>query len=174
MVKKVAKTTNTNKLVDKPPKDVSKTPYKVSDYYYDAYSWKKIPISEAYLERVAEELSKWSDFEEALTLTQFFTYMKINSTDFYRWLERSTTLRLSYKNAMEKLVSRREVGAINKKYDGNFVKYSMPLYSKAWDELSERYAKRGANSDGDPNAPKIVIMEKFPETDVVPKRKVEE
>jgi hypothetical protein len=114
----------------------------IVDEYFDLGCFKQRPVSERYIDRLAEELVKWArDDEEALKLSQFLIKNGIGDSDFYRFLDRNAKLKQAHAFALEAIGNRREIGALKRKLDSNMVFASMPHYDKDWRYLTEWKAK---------------------------------
>jgi hypothetical protein len=143
----------------------------VFEDYRDMQTMEMKPCSGLFLERLAEDMTKWVDeSEDNLVISQFFHSRKINVQNLYRWLPKSESLREAHSYVMARLGSRREVGALKKEYDSGMVRTTMPHYDKVWKDLEEWRSKlREPTESGD----KVVVIERFPDVPSVPERKKE-
>lgn len=145
---------------------------------FDFGQWNERPYSENWIKQLAYDLLQWAENDEdALVLDEFYTRKHIRATDINRLNERWPYLLEAKELAKRFIGIRREKGALKRKLDAGMVMQSMPLYSVDWDELQKRKyelmakAKDLANMS---NGPAIVVIEKFPSSDIVPERKKEE
>lgn len=136
-------------------------PKKVPDYFF----LRSMPISDAWLEDLAERLVKWSSEDKnAIVLGAFLTDEKIVWETFGRWCKRSKSLRDAHKFALQVIGTRREVLALKKELDPSMVKFNQMLYDKNWkkveewrEELKAKHAPEGTNTFT------VAYMERFPE-----------
>lgn len=157
----------------------SKAPIKLFDEYLDMFSFRQKPVSEAYLEKLFGDLLQWAlNDEDALVMSAFFSKRGIGSDDIRRWRNRFTFVDSAYKFALSVVGSRREHGALKKNLDAGMVRYTMPAYGDkefSWTELEEWRAKmRAKESENVSGGVKIVVMEKYPESELVPKKEKSE
>jgi len=149
---------------------VSKKGYVFFDDYTDLFTFKKVPISEAYIDRLATELLDWAlNNDDALKMSQFYLGKGISYHSFSRWLKRSKNLEEAHNSALKLLGNRREIGAIKKKYDTSMIATMMPKYDEDWKEVIEWRSKLKEQEAS--NETKIVVIEKAPNSNIVPEKK---
>ncbi len=135
-----------------------KTKYRF-DEYLDMRTWKKTPVTDAWKDKLAEELYNWAkDDPEAFKMTQFYLHRGISSTDFMRWVETHEKLKIAHDAALQMIGDRREIGAAKNKLNTAIVLSSMPRYDKGWKELSEWRAALKAQHDPE-QGPTIVVVD---------------
>lgn len=156
------KSTKSSTAIQAPP-IVNTTQVKTfeEEYYLDMFSFTTVPISSAYIEKFAKE---WVDItasdENILTLEQFFGMKRISRATLQKWLIRSEALREAKELVLMILAIRREVGAITKKYDAAFIKWSHAAYDPAYKKIDEWRAKLG-DTNNVINGTRVVVVEKF-------------
>jgi hypothetical protein len=102
----------------------------------DINFFKKVPVSDEYLAKLAFDLVHWAlNDPRALKLTQFRTSRLICRDMWDKWLERSAELRDARELALEVIGDRRELGGLEKRFDSSIVSFTMPVYDPAWKEL---------------------------------------
>ena len=143
------------------------------DEYRDMTSFRVKPVSDHFIDKLAQALVSWAcDNEDALKLTQFFIQRRIDISYLYRWEQRSENLKMAHEFALMCIGARREIGALKRKYDAGIVASTMAHYDKSWKELEEWRAKL-RNKELEDNKTMVVVMERFPEIDSVPARQQE-
>lgn len=123
----------------------------------------------AYLEQFADEMLEWSKSDDSLKITQYYNLKLIHNTIVDKWMERCPRLRQAHDLALQIIGARREIGALNKKFDATMIMRSMPLYDKAWRNIEEWRANIGAENA--PQAPQVIYVEKFPSSALVPEKR---
>lgn len=143
-------------------------PSTVVDIYTDIFTFRKHPISEAFVERLACDVVKWAvEDDEAFKMTQFFRKMKISSQTYYRWVKTFRVLKVANSVALEAIGDRREIGAIKRKYDAGFIASQMAKYDKSWWNLEKQRAELKASTQqkGDSDITYKIIVDSYKEED---------
>lgn len=110
--------------------------------YGMVFSHRQIPVTDAFLEKLAFEYVEWVlTNESALTQDSFLVHKRLNWITWDAWCKRSAPLAEARAFAKAVIGHRRETGGLTKKYDAGLVSKSMPMYSDAWVKLGEWYAK---------------------------------
>lgn len=130
--------------------------------YMCTYSFVRKPVNSAYIEKLAGEMVLWAQSEESFKVSQFWLMKGICHKDFKRWCDKHECLRDAYDAVKAMLGNRREIGAIKKNFDSAVVRTSMKLYDEEW---------KGIDADSEDKKTTIVVMEKMPNSDLVPKKK---
>lgn len=138
------------------------------------FSWRLKPVPDAFLEHLAEELLYWAiNDQNALKLSQFFTLKSIDDSDFNKWIKRNENLAKARNRAMRIIGDRRETEALKGNLNAQMVSFTMPRYDPNWKLLTEWRAKLKNQAEQEKNEQKIVIIERYPESDIVPPKKEE-
>lgn len=145
------------------------------DQYLCMNSFKMKPINEKWIQWLAQELIKWAvQDDNALKLTQFYTLHGICSADIRRWMERSDYLKRAHAFAKLVIGDRREVGAINRKYETTMIKMMMPAYDPEWAQREQEQSKL-RNPDAQAMTGQLIIeIPVFKSSGLVPDRQLEE
>lgn len=102
----------------------------------DIFFFKRVPVSDEYLQKLAFELVHWAlNDEKALKITQFRTARFICRDVWERWMARCPELSDANSFALEVIGDRREMGGLERRLDSSIVSYTMPHYDPAWKEL---------------------------------------
>ena len=133
-IKKMAKTTQRSiKALRRP---------KVVDQIVDGFSMREMPITDAYLDRLAEDMLKYyEDNPESLYIYEFLDSRRIHSTSFDRWKARYPNLQYIYSLVLQMLATRREKSAWNKGGAVTIFVKTQHLYDPKWDEINKYHAK---------------------------------
>jgi len=132
------------------PKD--KASKKVTDFSKsfkaDFFTIRKVPISNAALERLAELMVEWAlSSTSNIVFKEFLVLQRIQYKQLSDWMKRSEKLRRAKNFTLMVLGVNREKGALLKQIDGNMVKMTQHRYDPQWGESEERKAKLNAMSD---------------------------
>lgn len=133
----IRKSTNPN-TKKSPHTTNAQTDCKVSPWledYLDLQSFRLKPITQASIERLSNELIQWSLKEDSLVFRDFYDDKYIPEDTWYRWLNKYPELKAAHTLAKGRIGSRREKGALMRKYDGSLIVNSMPMYDNEWKEL---------------------------------------
>lgn len=131
------------------------------DDYYDIFTLRSKPVSEAYLQQVASKLIDWStNDDEAFKIGQFYLKAGIARSDFYRWIQKYPYMKQAHEVALEAIGNRREVGGLKKNLSETMVIKAMPFYDIDWIKESERLASLKI-TDSPQNETKIVVMKEL-------------
>lgn len=147
--------------------------------YYCERSFKMKPACEATLERFA---LGW--INEVMTNPRCieiwnYPYWKAGISDatVYLWMKRSEMVKRAHAFVKRMCALKRDEGAAFKEMDGSFIARSMSLYSDEWrkmmqeaDEFKAELAQKIAEKSGGTGT-KFIIMEKFEDSPLVPKKK---
>ena len=133
----MAKKVNTNKLSTKPANLETKRNSPWLEEYKDYISLKIQPVTEAFIERLGNDLTQWALLDNSLTLTSFCRSKGLRRTTFYRWKDKYPELEAAYQFAFEQLGDKREVGGLTRKFDPTFAWNSLPKYDPEWKEFMQ-------------------------------------
>lgn len=165
-----------NTVIDEVTKESStkkKEKKLLKEEYLCSFSWKMQPVTDGFLERFATDLVEWAlNDKNALTITDFYNKKGINRQTYYNWIKKYPIVAEAHSRAMDSLAVRREVGAIKKKYDSNAILRSMGMYSPEWQQMKENdfKMKQALKENESKNETKIVIMERFDSSPLVPEK----
>lgn len=119
------------------------------------------------IEELADKMIAWSKQEGNIVLNKFIAEQGYPMSTFNTWLQRSEKLQEAYSIARTMVGCRREQGAIEGKYNPFIVMKTMPLYDHEYKAHLEWESKL-KTTEQIATAQKIVVLEKFPESDKVP------
>ncbi len=121
------------------------------DEYKDLFSFKIVPINEAFIERFASDMLQWATSEDKslnnLKITQFPRSKKVPMQTFYDWVNKHPIIKEAYLESMAAIGDRREIGGMTREYDSSMIKSTMHLYDSKWKESEEWRAKIKADAD---------------------------
>ncbi len=144
---------------------------KIIEVYRDMLFMKEKPISLGFLERLAQDMVEWSKKETSLRITDFFLECDVPNAMIYRWMDKYDFLKYAHEITMMRIASRREIGAITRKFDAGAIEKYQPMYDPEYKKIVEwRSSLNEKNKDSQGTL--IVQMMPAPVSDKVPERKV--
>ena len=104
--------------------------------YLDCFTFKLKPVTEQFIERLAKELFDWAKNDKnALRVSDFCWNKGIPEKTYYKWIKEHEVLQLAHEAAIHFIGSRRENGAINKKYSETIILKSQYKYDSMWAQI---------------------------------------
>ncbi len=123
------------------------------------------------IERLARELvAEVRGNEQMLKVNEFLERRGINRRTWNGWLQKYEILSEAYNFALMVLGNRREIGVLTRKFDSGSTSLLMPLYDEDWRDALALKAKFSNPEGMIDSGPKFIIMEKFPDSPLVPTR----
>jgi len=168
------KTSNSIIAVNKAPK--MKVPIKSyhEEYYVDLFSGAKKPVSEEYISKCAAEWLQMVREEEVLLMNEYHVRKGIHPATWDQWVNRSKELRDARDLVRCMIAIRRERGGLKNQYSAQWGLKQHHVYDPEWKE-SEEWRARLAPKSESITQPIQVVLEKFPDSPLVPvKRQIEE
>jgi hypothetical protein len=145
------------------------------EYYRDMFSLKMKPISRDYkLHFALEWVTVTKEDEDILTLGQFYNLKGINKSIVEGWVKDTPEVKEAHDFVMQIIGTRREVGALTRKLDANVFLRSAANYDSSWRDLEEWRNSMREKISGASAGNFVIEMNKMPETDLVPRRKVKD
>lgn len=128
------------------------------------------PIPDNVLDDLCLDMQEWSDKKSSLRFKDFLTENRIQSKMFYDFLERHKGLQREYEFTLNKIASRREIGAISRRFDATSALRMMPRYDHEWTENEEKLAKikRLSQQEGNNGQTIIAVLPEIPHSNLVP------
>jgi hypothetical protein len=108
------------------------------DEFQDIFTGKVKPVSTAWVSELGREMVSWAaNDQRAYKIGQFLTLKGLDWTAADRWRSKFPDFDRSYRIALNIIGDRREVGAIENKYNTGMVMYKMPKYDPSWKKMVE-------------------------------------
>lgn len=140
----------------------------VVETYKHLFTCMTVPISQAFIEKLATDLVVWAaEDEDALKLTQFLRKLGLQSVTFYRWCHKYPELMNAKKAALEAIGDRREILALKNKLNSTMVMSQMAKYDDSWRNLESWRAELRAKAQEKENlnTKYAIIVEDFSKKD---------
>ncbi len=144
--------------------------------YLCVFSFKRKPVSLASKQELAKQLMMWVNTPESFKISQFYLSKGISHATWQDWIRSCPELKAANEYAKETLGNKRELQATLKDgiYDPAMIKPTLGHYCPIWREEQEMIANLKSESEGKGNGTINVIMQKYPESDLVPLKKDKE
>lgn len=129
------------------------------------------PIPDSFIDELAQHLREWSDKKSSLRFKDFLTEHRLSSKMFYDFIARHKELEQEYEWTLDKIASRREIGAMTRRLDQSALRM-MPRYDQEWTENEEKLAKIKRLSQQEPSTGQtiIAVIPEVPHSNLVPER----
>ena len=172
--KKIVKVNTSIKNV-KSTKEPVKIKTFTQEFYTDMYTFQTMPIPMHYFDKLAEE---WVDYvkntDDVLFMGEYPIKKGMTRTTFDEWITRCPNLQRARVFVKDIIAIRREKGALMRKYDAGTVFKMQYKYDSDWKEMEEWRASMKEKVEGSSGSNITVVMERFPNSSLVPeKRKIE-
>lgn len=151
------KSSTANKTVSK---ELKKAPSKAANYDSNDYffSWRDMPISEARINKIAEELIEWPNLNpDAKSITKFYMDKKISPGTWYKWVDKHPALREAENIALHIIGERLWGKAVEKQYDWKAVHWRLHRHGKEFREDYEYHKK--ISGEEEPTGTKYIVIE---------------
>jgi len=146
------------------------------DEWDNCVTHKKDFMTNTKLERLCEKLIDWARLDnEAIKVKEFLGAEGIDEETWRKWTQRYDIAREAQAKAKMFLGNRREKGMMTRKYDITSTMRMQGFYDNDWREETiwlENLKKK--DGDGEGGGTKFVVIEKYPESPLVPKKKESE
>jgi len=129
--------------------------------YPELYTNRLSPISEAFMDRLAQDLIKWVEGDQkALMIREFIALKRLDQVSYNGWVKKYDFLGRAHAYAKLILGIRREKGIINRTLEPTWTAFMMPNYDQDWKEMTQwrESLKKDAASD---SKAKVCIMERL-------------
>jgi len=149
-----------NNKTTKPSTRTEKQPILVCDTYRDLFTFRQQPISEAFIERLAQDFVSWAiNNEDAIILSDFPISMGIAPRTFDRWAAKHDALKFAKETVLQVIGNRRQRNGLKNKFNPSLVMTSMALYDEEWDNLEKlRNERKIAAQKNQPSDVKYTIV----------------
>lgn len=143
--------------------------------YYNYDSMRLLPATIGTLERLIENGIKWArENDDALKLAQWLDKNGVSNTTWRRWEERHPFFKEGTQQIVRIIGIRRELGLLRFKLQPQAVLAMMAHYDEDWKRIFEWRASLNKKEGTSTGGPQIVVLEKTPDSPLVPPRKEEE
>jgi hypothetical protein len=136
------------------------------------YCMKKIPISQARIERIKDKLRVFLDENpNAKTISSFYYTQDISQSTYERLCKRDPELGELHKMTMHKMGNKMYENSVDCRANWNAVHFKIHQYAPEYKEAKEYNAQLAKKDDVADKGPIFVVMDSFPNSDVVKEKK---
>lgn len=160
----------------KTPKNDQKKVVHDWDEYLSTISFQMMPANSQFKARLAVELLTWArEQPDACHLSEFLLIKGIPNATFHKWRHQVKELQHAYDEVQYIFASRLRKNILKKEYAENFGSLILTMYDKEWEErfMWRAQLNKKAHED-DSGGTKIVVIDRMPETSLVPRRQDKE
>jgi hypothetical protein len=109
--------------------------------YKQQGTWRMLPYNIETLKRLATELRSWADKDTSLRINDFYNEHGIHCQTYYEMMGRCEELKEAHDYTLERISSRREIGAITRKYDSVSIYKTLGFYDAVYRSEQKRAAE---------------------------------
>lgn len=176
--KRVENILKTNKSAKKQDKN-NKSNSRDRDYpiwaedYLDCFSFTYKPVTESFINRFFQDMvTYFRDNEDAMQLERYYLQKGVRYDNIKKWCDKWPQAKAAYEMCLQIAGTRRELGAMTKDLDGSFVNKTLYNYLEMYRTSEEwRSSLRQKEAEKQSSSNYTVVMEPFPESDLVPEKK---
>jgi hypothetical protein len=139
-----------------------KTGYKVQDFAFDIMQWRKIPVSQEWLNGLARAIVDWSLKEDSLHIINFCKESGLSIHSFNDFVDKYPVVAQAKLDAQEFIAARRETLAFEMKASGAVMLGTQGYHSPSFKEFSKEKVQWSQPEQLN-GAQQIVVKEVFPE-----------
>ncbi len=129
--------------------------------YFNIHTFQKHPITSNFILQEAMRLKQWADVEDSLRICDFYDQRGYSPEIFYQWVDKYPEMNTANNYALRRIGSRREGGALTRKFAETTVHKTLGRYDHVWrEEMALANAARLAVAEKSES--KVLIIERFP------------
>jgi len=142
-------------------------PSSAVEKYRELFIPRERPVSIAFIERLCADLIDWAiNDDDALKIIDFYVSRKIHPKTFWRWEQKYPMLTDARNMALNIIGSRREKGALKKKFEPTVMMKQQHHYDKTWweDEVARAELRARTQQKTDQNIRYTVVLDSYADT----------
>lgn len=128
--------------------------------YFSVHTRQYHPITLKFIERETQRLIDWANEEDSLIIQKFWLSGGYSKAQFYVWINQFPEFAHAHEYAMTLIGTRRELGAMTRKFDASTIHRTLGRYNHIWKEETQELAR--LKDDAAQNEAKVVVIERFP------------
>lgn len=145
------------------------------DEYYNYNSQRLVPVTMETLIRLAENAEKWAyTTEKGYKIQDFMILQGISERRWAQYCQMCPRLQEANDNMLTILGCRREAGLIERRFEPGSTIFMMPRYDKDWGDMCKWRASLKPKEVESKASETFVVIEKYPESNLVPEKKDKE
>ncbi len=171
----MAKTTQRSTVKEKPATTAVAVKSFHDEYYRDMFTFKTNPVSLDYLKQFALDWVIWVEANpRAMSRVSFFNAKRVLASTVDRWIDRCVELQEAEEFVLQLLNERRELAPSENLLTEGWVRYTHSLFDARFKKLEEWKNDLRQKVAGAGGGNFVIEMNKMPESDIVPHRKVKD
>lgn len=131
--------------------------------YFNIYTMQYHPVTKKFIERESQRLREWALLDTSLRLVDFIDGAGYPPETFYGWCAQYQEMEMAHLFALRRIGSRREDGAITRKFEASTIHRTLGYYDNVWAQETVKIAQMKEKLAQAEN--KIIVIEKFALTD---------
>lgn len=133
--------------------------------YYNLHTRQMSPMTERFVEREAQKLMDWAMLEDSLRISDYTDSQGYAPQVYYSWVKKFPAIQLAHEFALRRIGSRREHGALTRKFNEKVVSWTLGQYDQVFKEEMMAIARMKEEFNKNPDIK--VIVEHIPSQDSV-------
>ena len=129
--------------------------------YFNIHTFKKHIITASFIESEARKLIEWANLDDSLLMQDFASRQGYRCNLYYEWVEKYEVFREAHAYALSRVGSRREIGAMTRKYAESTVQRTLGAYNAIWAAETYKLSKM-KEEIAQAAEQKVVIIERYP------------
>jgi hypothetical protein len=128
--------------------------------HYSVHTRQYHATTKKFIEIESQRMIDWANLEDSLLIQDFYNKGGYSMRQFYDWCDKFPEFKEAHEYAMSMLGSRRELGALTRRFDAGTVHRTLGAYSKIWREQTRELAQM--KEDAASHEAKVIVIERFP------------
>lgn len=128
--------------------------------YYNLFTMQISPITQGFVERESKALMEWARLDDSLRIHDYTDMKGYPPQDYYTWVDNFPAFKLAHEYAMRRIASRRELGALTRKYSEKAISWTLGHYDKIYKDEIQYFIKLKDELQGQQDIK--VVIEQIP------------
>jgi len=133
--------------------------------YYNLHTRQMSPVTARFVENEAQKIMDWAVLEDSLRIVDYTDSQGYAPQVYYTWIKRFPAMQLAHEFALRRIGSKREHGALTRKYSEKVVGWTLGSYDQVFRD--EMLAIARMKEEFSQNADIKVVVEHIPFQDSV-------
>ena len=133
--------------------------------FYNLHTRQMSPMTERFIEREAQKIMDWAMLEDSLRICDYTDSQGYAPQVYYTWIKKFPAMQLAHEFALRRIGSRREHGALTRKFSEKVVSWTLGYYDQVFKEEMMAIARMKEEFNKNPDIK--VVIEHIPSQDSV-------
>ncbi len=129
--------------------------------YFNIHTFQRHPITPTFFSYQAKLLKEWADQDDSLRISDFYDKQGYGPEFYYYWVDKDHDFKAANSYALRRIGSRREGGAMTRKFSENTIHKTLGYYDPIWRE-EMRLMNEMRLAVAEKAESKVVVIERFP------------